>query len=355
MNSRMRRQREIWVDVIRAAATFMVVWLHSAAPWIYNYGKVPDLCWQFANITDSAVRMSIPLFFMLTGYLFLGREVFLREYFIKRGTRIVVPWLAWSVLYVLWHRFYDGAEISFLSAMRSFVNGSVSGHLWFFYALTGLYLFVPIMAWLMDSHDRSKAYYFIALWLAGASLMPFSNRVLTYVTGREIKAAFDLTMFGGYSGYLVIGSLVGRINLTRATRWIAAGFVTAGVALTILGTSIITSKSGVFIGYFYEYVSPNVIMTSVGAFVLLKQLGHLISNNAILSSICEKVSGASLGIYLVHPMFLDLIRGGSFGANLASLSNSTSFSIPLVALLAFTFSCGVAHTILQVPFIRRIV
>lgn len=85
--------RETWVDFVRATAAFLVVWIHAVSPWLIKYGEVPNGDWQTANIPDSATRMSVPLFFMVTGYLLLNRPLLLGRYFWRRFARIVVPWV----------------------------------------------------------------------------------------------------------------------------------------------------------------------------------------------------------------------------------------------------------------------
>ena len=170
MNHTKRPQREIWGDFVRATAAFLVVWLHSAAPWLDKYGKEANEYWQFANIADSSVRMSVPLFFMISGYLLLGRPVFLGAYFRKRVARVAVPLIVWSALYVFWNM-HNGFSTSLLNGIRFFVNGNITVHLWFLYSLAGLYLFIPVLSWLVDINNPSKALYFTAIWFAAASIM----------------------------------------------------------------------------------------------------------------------------------------------------------------------------------------
>jgi surface polysaccharide O-acyltransferase-like enzyme len=351
----MPSQREFWVDCVRAAAAFMVVWLHSVAPWLHKYGDIAHSDWHLANIADSIVRVSVPLFFLLTGHLLLGRQVSLNNYVRKRVLRIAVPWAVWSIVYVLWNIYYNGAHISVLYGVKSFVDGSISYHLWFLYTLLGLYIVIPVLSWGIDVHNRSRAIYFTVVWFVAASMMPFLHRVVTHVTGRDVKVALDLTMFCGYSGYLMAGHLLGQLRITRGIVLASASALVCSVSFTALATFYVTSRSGAFVEYFYGYLSPNVVVASMAAFLLLKKCGLMLCNNVIVVRIVASLSAASLGVYLVHPIFLDLIRGGALGASLASVSNGTSFSVPAVASLVFGLSYTVVYAILRVPVIRRIV
>jgi surface polysaccharide O-acyltransferase-like enzyme len=348
-------QREIWVDFLRVTAAFLVVWLHSSAPWLYKYGKVTNINWHVANITDSVVRMSVPLFFMLTGYLLLERPILLGAYFRKRIARIAVPWIAWSAIYVLWNIYYKGANISMLYAIKSFINAGICYHLWFLYTLLGLYLFIPVLSWGMNVNRQPRAIFFTAVWFVAVSVIPFFNKVLTYITVWDVKVALDVPMFCGYSGYLTAGLLLGQLRVSRGIRLLAISAFLCSVSFTALATFFETSRSGTFIGYFYEYLSPNVVVASMAAFLLLKECGCMVARSVILSQIVTTMSSASLGVYLIHPIFLNLIQDGTLGASMSSLSNGTAFSLPAVALIAFVLSWAVAYVILQIPLIRRIV
>jgi surface polysaccharide O-acyltransferase-like enzyme len=348
-------QREIWVDFLRVTATFLVVWLHTSAPWLYKYGRITNSNWYVANILGSVVRMAVPLFFMLTGYLLLDRSILLGAYFRKRVARIAVPWIAWSAIYVLWNIYHNGANISMLYAIKSFINDGIFYHLWFLYTLLGLYLFIPVLSWGMNVNKQPRAIFFTAVWFVAASVIPFINTGLTYITGGDVKVALDVTMFCGYSGYLTAGLLLGQLRVSRGIRLLAVCALIGTVSFTALATFIATSRSGTFIEYFYLYLTPNVVVASMAAFLLLKECGCMVARSVILSQIVTTMSTASLGVYLIHPIFLNLIQDGTLGASMASLSNGTAFSIPAVALIAFVLSWAGAYVILQIPLIRRIV
>jgi surface polysaccharide O-acyltransferase-like enzyme len=95
-------KRSVWVDYIRVIASFSVILLHSTAPLIFKYGDLPLTHWMIGNIYDSAVRMCVPLFFMISGYLLLDKNESLVSFYKKRFNKIVPPLIAWSFFYVLW-------------------------------------------------------------------------------------------------------------------------------------------------------------------------------------------------------------------------------------------------------------
>lgn len=58
----------LWLDYTRAIGCCMVVLLHTASEFILKSTSIIN--WEVANIIDSFTRVCVPLFFMISGYLF---------------------------------------------------------------------------------------------------------------------------------------------------------------------------------------------------------------------------------------------------------------------------------------------
>ncbi|CDK71879.1 Inner membrane protein YiaH [Klebsiella pneumoniae IS46] len=61
-----------WITNLRGIACMMVVMIHSTSWYITHPHAITLLQWDIANLLNSASRVSVPLFFMISGYLFLG-------------------------------------------------------------------------------------------------------------------------------------------------------------------------------------------------------------------------------------------------------------------------------------------
>ena len=63
-----------WIDNLRGIACLMVVMIHTTTWYITNAQSVSPVNWDLANVLNSASRVSVPLFFMISGYLFFGQR-----------------------------------------------------------------------------------------------------------------------------------------------------------------------------------------------------------------------------------------------------------------------------------------
>lgn len=93
-------KRIVWLDFVKFIAIFMMIAVHCtdnvtpaerSEPWYNLWG----------SFYGSFMRSAIPLFVMVTGALLLPVKENISAFYKKRLTRLIVPFIIWSVLYNL--------------------------------------------------------------------------------------------------------------------------------------------------------------------------------------------------------------------------------------------------------------
>ena len=171
----MKKKNSYGYTLLKLLRHFRIVWLHSAAPLLSKYNSLPLSYWSVGNLYDSIVRMGIPLFFMLSGYLLLNKDDSLSDFFLKRVNKVVIPLFMWSIFYVLWKCYYEQRIVISIDAFRDAFFGPVYEHLWFVYTLLGLYLYIPILRIFIQNSSAKLQYYFVMLWFVAVAVIPFIN------------------------------------------------------------------------------------------------------------------------------------------------------------------------------------
>ena len=111
-------RRVIYFDVLRVAAIFAVVAVHlSAMHWADV--DVNSRAWFAFNLYCTAGKWSVPIFVMISGALFLGRDVSISAILKKNVARIATVFLFWSGCYALVSR-------RFRSCFRSSSRGTIT-------------------------------------------------------------------------------------------------------------------------------------------------------------------------------------------------------------------------------------
>ncbi|EDP68121.1 hypothetical protein CAT7_01140 [Carnobacterium sp. AT7] len=74
------KERILYADILRVAAIFLVITIHIISRDFDLYA-IDSYQWQMLNVYDSFARMSVPLFFMMSGIFFLDPK---RTFSIKK-------------------------------------------------------------------------------------------------------------------------------------------------------------------------------------------------------------------------------------------------------------------------------
>lgn len=341
----------IWVDLIRVIAIFMVVFLHSTAPILYKYNNISLNYWMVGNVYDSLVRVCVPLFFMVSGFLLLQKDEILPIYFSKRLKKILIPMIFWSLFFVFWKGWYENSDSLSISSVYSLILIPSYYHLWFLYALIGLYLYLPILRKVTHNSENTTLIYYIFIWFVAVSIIPLFESLI------NVNSRVDLQSFSGYIGYFVLGLLFGKKHLTSKHFIISIFIFILCIIVTSTGTYFLTANNdGEFIGYFYENLSPNIIIASCASFVAIKYVG--VNSTLLQKTFFKKtlltLSSCSFGIYFVHTIFIYLLEHGDLGFRLSPLSGNPLWSVPITAITVFILSFGVVFIIKKVPYLKMI-
>lgn len=349
--------RQVWPDVVRIAAIFSVVMIHVSIQHLIRIKKfgIPD--WRTCNNYDAAVRMAVPLFFMLTGYLLLSRREPLGVFFWKRMRKLVVPLVMWSLFYIAWERFWKHENLEFVFSLdpigivRGILAGPAYYHLWFMYAIVGLYLFIPLLRPLVQNASGKELWTYVILWFTASSLLPLLKDRFSLQTG------FGLEMMTGFSGFLVFGKLLGELRISRKMALSAFLVYAASVCATSYLVLISCKKAGGWDPYYLGNSVPNTILTGVSAFIVLKAVAEhpRFPSHPRCLSILRELSACAYGIYLSHAACLEVINRLYVLGKMRGIEIGFFYLIPLKTFLVVAICFGVVWVMRRIPVIREAV
>lgn len=334
--------RLVWTNNLRFLATIGVIILHVSGQILIQYGTVSNFVWGVGNFYDSAVRFCVPVFVMLTGALLLPKKYELGEFLRKRFLRIVLPFLFWSMVYILFAlntKLIQNQNITTLEIITWGLNllrlGS-STHLWYIYMIIGIYLITPIISKWIQNCKENEIVYFLIIWLFALIM----NQPILEKYNTEV----DLSYFADFIGYLVLGYYLSVKTFKYSKSVIAITailFVVTGISVTIAGTYFLTSDDGKFNEYFYGYMTLNTLIVSIGIFLFFKYF-----NTTKSLKVIDFLSKYSYGIYLVHVLVLFYLS--KYGIDY-SLMNPI-FSIPITSFLCLIFSTFIIYVLNKMPY-----
>ncbi|WP_159657616.1 acyltransferase [Vibrio atypicus] len=290
------KERVLFFDLLRCVAAVAVIAIHVLAPYRQELGVIPFNEWLTAVATNSVTRWAVPVFILISGALMLSdKRPFDMEYYVKRRLgKVLIPFLVWSLFYAYlsgWSASgFDGSVAQ--EVLLNSPEHATYYHLGFFYYFIPLYFVIPLFQWLVKRYDDSVIYAFLMLWLVTTTL---------YLARIDGIWSHELWL---YSGYLPLGYLLWKkVPLNKASVTVFAILGSLALLTTVymvVSGSVAAEKYTV--GRWLSYKTLNVVMAASMIFILCRYYGESLSQRA--NKVIGFISQHSLGIYLLHPIFL---------------------------------------------------
>lgn len=322
------------IDILRVLACCMVLTIHSCeCYYISNYfstGSVETLdvaAWHgeafWSGIIGSLCRVCVPMFVVISGFLLLPMKkgMTMRDFYLKRATRVLIPLFIWTIVYAFYQAFKFGEDLHTLGDYSLYILQQIGfffvnfpgaiGHLWYPYMCIGLYLFIPFISPWVEKATRGEMHVFLGLWVL-ALLLPYYHLAWPEVLG-ECAWNPDGTLyhFSGFIGYLIFGAYCRKFLFNSGKSFIGWGLLLTiiGYGTTLFGflyqlyhlvptaDNYNTLLNNLEFTWFFPQIT--VAMTTMGIFLLLfrcpvKRLPRIVSDYSRLT----------YGVYLCHIMFL---------------------------------------------------
>ncbi|NDO82423.1 O-acetyltransferase [Citrobacter sp. NCU1] len=283
-----------WIDNLRGIACLMVVMIHTTTWYVTNAQSVSPINWDLANVLNSASRVSVPLFFMISGFLFFGERSAQPRHFL----RIALCLLFYSGVALVYIALFTSinAELS----LKNLLQKPVFYHLWFFFAIAVIYLVSP----LIQVKNVSGKMLLVLMVMIGIIANP--NTVTQKIGGFE-WLPINLYINGDTFYYILYGMLGRAIGMMdtqkRSLTVISTLLCITAVVVISRGTLYELRWRGNFADTWYVYCGPAVFIFAMSLLTLVKNTLNKQTVPAL-----GLISRHSLGIYGFHALIIHALR-----------------------------------------------
>lgn len=346
------RSRSIqYINRLRILAIYAVVTAHVTI-WLTMASPPFSFNWWLGTWVFYLCFCSIPVFVMISGALLLddSRTESPAEFYRRRMYRVGVPLVSWTIIYLGVRGFIDHERLTVGRAAELVITADPYYHLWFLYMILGLYLVTPPLRTFVRHAPRGERLFVIAAVLILANAY-FQSDALLWNNQRSI-----FTLFIPYIGYYLCGYELSRIDPRRIpSRYLVIPVVICAVYLAVFAEAFIARQGGVGPGrrFVFDFFCPPIIFLSIAIFWAAwlhdATAGPV---NGIRRIAIEWIASTTLGIYVLHPLVLTLIRD-----RLSGRADDGAFVLGIVVVPLVTFAACYAITsvLMNIPLLRRTV
>ena len=293
-----------WIDAARALGAASIVLLHVLVSTNLALPLSTGRQVAYAIVGIVGCRWAVPAFFMLTGYLLLdpGRTVGwknVRAHVVRMLVALATFGTAFALIEEVWVRLQQhmelGPVVAFL-AVRDVLTMQTWDHLWFVYALAGVYLLVPALRWVRERFGPQAFRVLTLVLFVGVLVVP------TLCGGAPVAgplSSFVLNVAVGCA-CCCVGGCLGAWRLRPG--WVAAGIGSAVIM-------VVVSISGIGAGVGdrgFVFLQGSCFACAYAVFVLLALRWFVGEGPLDADGIAQALARDSFGIYLIHPLFVHL-------------------------------------------------
>lgn len=305
---------------------FGVIALHATMPFI-TPGKT-----GLADIIYDTGVISIPLFFMVTGFLLIPRDHVTVLSSLKKVLRIarfiisivIIGWLCYSIA------FGFSAETLWKWLTGTLTTHGPFGVFWYLWSICICYLLLPPLNRLLVRHPNTYCTIFIVWWLICTFI--FSCTLQGGKWELEIPAVLRIwnSLF-----YFMLGGLLSRINY-KAPVWLPV----IAYIITLTYMEYFDKMIGnEYASTFYCSIPVTVLCSSL--FIYLKNL--TIDNSKVI----ECLSVLFLPVYAIHNVIIEF------------LPNFSQFISPVLAplinyLIVSIISVAASFVVMKIPYVNKL-
>ncbi len=359
------------LDLMRVVTALGVIGVHVAYYTVFLNTSSAGVAIQHG--VESSLHFTREVFMFTTAfvlvYAYAGKPFATASFWRKRGIGVVLPYAAWSVIYVwLAAPNQSPAQVAATSTL-DILSGNASYQLYYILLTIQFYLLFPLFLRVLPFLDRyrwkvlaASAVLEIALMAVDYSTLQ-TGPVLATPLGAFLAQAQDRFVLI-YQFYFVLGALAAlhldalRSWILRHGRFLACSFPL--VLASFWGHYLLAiGPLGEPISYAISVLQPAMVIYSVA---VLGFLGWLACRWAAARTpagvpraarIWRTLADASFGIYLIHPLFL----GASLTYLVPRLSGAWPVALRVVIIWCVVASCTVllSAILLRIPVLSRLV
>ena len=349
--------RSAYLDILRLLCSYLVVLGHTAAQ---EWGNIPVTSgeWHVVNAFDCFPMSGVLLFFMISGTLFLNENynLSIKKLYVKKILHIVIIYHVWLLIYNIIPFLQGDIAWSFVNIKEKIVFDTLEGvgiyHLWFLEDLIPLYLITPIIKEAFRKKEMCE--YFLGLYIIMGIVM--TTVLLFDFPGKYLVEGYynrtTWVMLTGYIGYYVAGHYIHSFVTKEPTKKQKVLLAITAILSYVAVISICSIDA-------LKKNEPSVIMNTpfgiphfiapICIFVLAKFGFDKLDVSK--HSWIKLMSKASLGIYLIHPIVINIFNG----IGISTIEPHPLIMIPVFSILVYSISALLVFVMLKIPGVKKLV
>lgn len=288
--------KRVDISILRIMATLAVIFLHTNNTILNNTQNYQLSSGNkfLMSVNISIMNWAVPMFLIITGALLLNKEIQMNLMVSKYIKRIVIALFLFGIPYAIMELYMDTRQLSadmIIKSIVKVVEGNSWGHLWYLYALIGIYIILPFIKIVLNNTDK-KTHKIILIILF---LFNFCKGFIEKIIG--ISIAFNIpimtyTVFYVITGYYLVNN---KFKIEKNKKILGGILIAEIITIVIMNLMFKDALS------YLSYDSPIIAFLAVTLFLILKDFKFNEYNWL------WEIDRLCFCVYLIHPVFINFM------------------------------------------------
>lgn len=294
--------RKNYIDYLRVAAIIGVITIHVTSSYYLRIKEIDGVIWGLSNLLNSAFRFSVPLFVMISGAVLLGKNVPVVEFYKKRALRILPALVFWNLFFIVFNMmtWMEPSRLVWFLKTGLLSKGCAAPHLWYLSMFACLMMFAPFINQFVNGDKPTlKDYWTLLAVMFVFFLLNGMAMIAKEVFGMMVNW---FTVFAWFIAYFIGGYFLDKYGDEIKLK--NSHLVLFILVLTAAGAGLnyfAAIRLGIIKDYFVlGNTGPLLFAITMFVFLLARKNARSLKESKVISRLSE----ASFGMYLIHPVFI---------------------------------------------------
>ena len=345
------RKHEYYIDIARVFSMISVILIHVGAISWYDapFSLHP---WGVMNAMDIMARYCVPVFLMISGYLFLNPDsnITIRKIYTRYLPRLLCAFFFWSFLYALITSGFITARTLGGGIWFKIIRDTFWGHyhMWYMYVIVGLYIITPALR-PIAANRQATIYFLIVSYLLKYVLTMIQMIPFIYEHTAKYTNRLELSFISGYVFYYLAGYFFATQDFTMLQRRI---IYVVGASALIFSIAVVTIY--VLVMQFpnselHEYYTAGIPLYSIAVFVFFRYRFSDADPDTRIMRIVLWLSKLSFGVYMAHDFGLIVLKK----IGITPMIATPFISMPLLTLIDLIITVAIAWAVSLIPGLKK--
>ncbi|MCQ2512186.1 MAG: acyltransferase family protein [Lachnospiraceae bacterium] len=354
-------KKRIHIEAIRIFACFFVIFNHTGLDGFFLFCNYPAASFQywFYLILSICCRVSVPLFFAVSGALLIPKEERTKDLYLHRVLRMVIILIVISAIYYVWRYRYQLSTLSFGFFFKVLLASNHADHLWYFYSFIPFLMALPLIRVLAKNMTNCHFLYMTILAIASYAIRP----ILEYLIWQGSTTFNGFLKFSWITANAIIYPCIGyymenRMDIKKVTGKKLAILWAVNVACLFLASALTLYKAKITgvcsMTDSQTFHNVFVLVNVIALYVTARFVFDRVQTKPELQKALVTVSGTTFGIFLLHLLLMEAFKEwGVLNFFTQTLHFNDMVSAMLFCLTVMAAGFVIFFLLKKIPFFKK--